>query len=162
MERRVILDLSFPEGQTVNSGIPKKQYLGSPIDLRFSTVDDMSLLIMKKGRGSLIWKRDLKNCYRQFRIDQGDIRKFRYKVDDQIFVGLAILMGLSPRTYMCQRITSAVGYIISNMGFSIMVYIDVEVPELATAAYEATGQLFVTLGQEEKLPKASPPWPRRK
>ncbi len=125
----------------------------------------MSLLIMKKGRGSLIWKRDLKNCYRQFRIHPGDVRKLGYKVDDQIFVDLAILMGLSPGAYMCQWITSAVGYIISNMGFSVMVYIDdfngVEVPELVTAAYEATGQLFVTLGLKEKLPKASPPWSHR-
>ncbi len=48
-DRQVILDLSFPEGRSVNSGIPIKEYLGSAIDLWFSTVDDMSLLIMKKG-----------------------------------------------------------------------------------------------------------------
>ncbi len=53
-------------------------------------------------------------------------------MDNQIFVDLAIPMGSSPEAYMCQWITSAVGYIISNIGFSVMVYIDdfngVEVP----------------------------------
>ncbi len=125
----------------------------------------MSLLIIKKGRGSLIWKRDLKNCHRPFRIDPGDVRKLGYKVDDQILVGLAIPMGLSPGAYMSQRITSAEGYIISNMRLSVMVYLDdfsgVEVPEFVTAAYKATGQLFVRLGLEEKLPKSSPPLSRR-
>ena len=34
-ERRVILDLSFPEGAAVNEGIPKDSYLGTKIDLFF-------------------------------------------------------------------------------------------------------------------------------
>ncbi len=35
IERRVIVDLSFPEGNSVNSGIRKDLYLGEDIRLRF-------------------------------------------------------------------------------------------------------------------------------
>ena len=38
-ERRVILDLSFPRGHSVNDGIPKDSYLGVPGRLHFPTVD---------------------------------------------------------------------------------------------------------------------------
>ncbi len=35
MDRWVILELSFLEDRSVNSGVPQKEYLVSPIDLRF-------------------------------------------------------------------------------------------------------------------------------
>ena len=49
-KRRVILDLSFPSGQSVNEGIPKQQYLGEHIDLKFPSVDALCSLIHKKER----------------------------------------------------------------------------------------------------------------
>ncbi len=102
---------------------------------------------------------------RQFRLDLDNVRKVGYKVDVQIFVDLVISMGLSTGAYMCQHITSAVGYIISNMGFNVMLYVDdfngVEVPRLATVAYKATGQVFISLSLEEKLSQASRLFPRR-
>ena len=38
--RWVIIDLSFPQGQSVNAGIPKDQYLGTPFILKLPTVDN--------------------------------------------------------------------------------------------------------------------------
>ena len=49
-KRRVILDLSFPEGAAVNEGIPKDSYLGNKIDLSFPRVDDLVALIKIKGK----------------------------------------------------------------------------------------------------------------
>jgi hypothetical protein len=41
IERRVILDLSFPEGQSVNEFISKEFYLGKKIELSYPKVDDL-------------------------------------------------------------------------------------------------------------------------
>ena len=40
-ERRVIVDLSWPCGHSVNDGIPSDSYLGEPLVLRFPTIDDI-------------------------------------------------------------------------------------------------------------------------
>ncbi len=38
--RRVISDLSFPEGYSINSGIPKDSYLGTVVNLSYPSVDE--------------------------------------------------------------------------------------------------------------------------
>ena len=73
IERRVIVDLSFPEGLAVNDGISKDLYLGEKVSVHYPTVDDFVRLIKKKGRNCKIFKRDLRRAYRQLVIDPGDI-----------------------------------------------------------------------------------------
>jgi hypothetical protein len=45
-ERRVIVELSFPEGESVNFGILKDDYLGNKISVSYPKVDDFINLIM--------------------------------------------------------------------------------------------------------------------
>ena len=59
IERRVILDLSFPEGQSVNEFISKEFYLGKKIELSYPKVDDLVGIIKEKGPDCLIFKKDL-------------------------------------------------------------------------------------------------------
>ena len=63
--RRVILNLSYPKsGDSVNSHILKDYYLGKTIDLFFPKIDDFVVLIQSKGKGSLMFKLDLRRAYR--------------------------------------------------------------------------------------------------
>jgi len=55
-ERRVIVDLSFPEGESVNFGILKDEYLGNKISVYYPKVDDLIHLIKLKGQGCMIFK----------------------------------------------------------------------------------------------------------
>ena len=73
LERRVIVDLSFPEDTSVNNDILKDQYLGETISVQYPTVDNLIDLIKKKGKGCHLFKRDLKRAYRQIYLDPGDI-----------------------------------------------------------------------------------------
>lgn len=73
LERRVIVDLSFPKDTSVNNGILKDQYLGETISVQYPTVDNLIDLIKKKGKGCHLFKRDLKRAYRQIYLDPGDI-----------------------------------------------------------------------------------------
>lgn len=49
--RRVIVDLSWPVGASVNSSIPRDTYLNVPYKLRLPTVDDLVKLILHHGTG---------------------------------------------------------------------------------------------------------------
>ena len=48
-ERRIILDLSCPDGASVNDGIPDNQYLGEACNLTYPTIDDFIRLINQVG-----------------------------------------------------------------------------------------------------------------
>ena len=68
-ERRVIVDLSWPSGHSVNDGIPSDSYLGAPLSLRYPTIDDIVDAVVTLGRGCYLYKRDLRKAYRQFPVD---------------------------------------------------------------------------------------------
>jgi hypothetical protein len=78
-ERRVIVDLSFPEGESVNFGFLKDEYLGNTISVSYLKVDDLIHLMKLKGQGCMIFKRELKRAYRQLAVDPADIHLLGYK-----------------------------------------------------------------------------------
>ena len=86
LERRVILDLSFPEGSSINEGISKDFYLGSKIDLTFPRVDDLVDLIKLKGKHCHLYKRDLKRAYRQIPIDLSDVPLLGYCFEGRYYL----------------------------------------------------------------------------
>ena len=49
-ERRAIMDLSFPQGKSVNDGINKNEYLGKHVELHYPNVDNFIEIIKEKGR----------------------------------------------------------------------------------------------------------------
>ena len=51
---RVIIDLSWPVGESVNAGIDKDMYLGCQFDLRFPSVDDITDELKTLGKGALL------------------------------------------------------------------------------------------------------------
>ena len=65
-ERRIILDLSWPVGSSINDGIPSGIYLDQEIELVYPTVDLIADRVAAHGSGCLLFKRDLKRAYRQF------------------------------------------------------------------------------------------------
>ncbi|CAC5389407.1 unnamed protein product [Mytilus coruscus] len=71
-ERRVIMDLSFPKGNSVNDCIDKNEYLGNKVDLHYPNMDKLVEIIKKKGPQCHNFKRDLRRAYRQFPLDPKD------------------------------------------------------------------------------------------
>ena len=66
--KRVIIDLSFPDSNSVNDGIVKTD---SP-SYTLPTPLDLADLMSQAGRGAFMWKSDLSRAYRQLRIDPLD------------------------------------------------------------------------------------------
>ena len=77
-QRRLILDLSFPQGQSINDGIDKDLYLGEIDKLVLPSVDLLADQVMKLGKGCKLFKIDLVRGYRQINLDPGCIHWVGY------------------------------------------------------------------------------------
>ena len=160
-ERRIITDLSFPEGNSVNDRISKGQYLGEPINLSYARVDDLVDIIKEKGKGCLLFKRDLRRAYRQIRIDPGDINVLGLSWNSNLYFDLSAVMGMSSSALMCQRTINSVRHVYKKRGYnSVAILDDVASAEVAHKSHEAfveLGSVIKEFGLEEKESKAHPP-----
>lgn len=167
--RRFLLDLSFPKGKGINQGINKDFYQGEEVKLKYPTVDDLVNIIMDLHQKNptqkiLVWKRDLKSCFRQFHLCPGSIHLVGYKFQNQYWYDTVLAMGSSSSAHICQKITDMARYIFEN-------YYQDEVrnflddffsANLETEAYisfENLSSLLQKIGIEENLEKACPPAP---
>lgn len=105
-ERRVILDLSFPEGKSINEGIPRESYLGDPFRLSFPSIDNLVELVKEKGPGCQLFKRDLKRAYRQIPVCPGDVHLLGYRFQGHLVYDRVLPMGMRSSAQMCQRVTN--------------------------------------------------------
>ena len=80
---RLILDLSFPLGRSVNDGIDKNEF-----PVCYAKVDDAIRLIVKKdaGKDALMAKVDIKNAYRIVPIHPDDYYLLGMKWREHYFV----------------------------------------------------------------------------
>jgi hypothetical protein len=124
IDRRIISDLSFPQGSSVNDGIPKGYYLEEEVDLSFPSVDALASRLQVMGPSALMFKKDLQRAYRQFRIDPGDIHLLGYYWQGDLYLDLALAMGIRSAAHLCQRVTSAIKYIYAKTGYVLHNYID--------------------------------------
>jgi hypothetical protein len=163
-DRRVILDLSFPCGASVNASINKDLYLGDKINLSYPSVDDLVELIKVQGRGSLLFKRDLKRAYRQIFVDPIDIPKLGYRWNGELYFDAGLPMGLRSSAYICQRVTNSVSFIMLQRGYKILNYLDdfggVETPAKASLAFSTLKEVLDELGLKESTSKACAPTTR--
>ena len=157
VDRRVIMDLSYPIGHSVNDLISTSEYLGAPMRLRYPSVDDLVKLIKQKGRGCALMKRDLARAFRQFPVDPGDMHVLGFAWEGNLYFDKTLPMGLRSSPLSCQRITNAVRHIFQGRGFDLVNYLDdlvtAEKWEMAEQADEEMGQVLIEGGLVEKPSK---------
>ena len=123
-ERRVIMDLSFPPGDSVNDKIPRDEYLGEDITLKYPGVDALVALIKKKGQGCALMKVDLRRAYKQIHTDPGDWNFLGLRWRGRLMFDRTMPMGLRSAAMCCQRITNAFKYMVEKKGFDLVAYLD--------------------------------------
>ena len=122
---RIILNLSYPfEDGSMNQAIDKDFFLGEQVCLRYPTVEDLVKLIIKKGRGCLLFKWNLRKCYHQIFMDPGFIHLLGFTVDGFIFFDVVLSMGLCIACYICQHITNSLIFIYKRLSFEGIKYLD--------------------------------------
>ena len=71
--RRVIIDLSWPLGESVNAGVPTDKYLGMEFVLTYPLVDNITQEVLRLGKGCKIFKVDISIAFRHIPIDPGEL-----------------------------------------------------------------------------------------
>ena len=155
------MDLSFPKGTAINDSVSKDFYLGENVSLSYPGVDDLVNLIKIKGRGCLLFKKDLRRFYRQIGIDMGDASLVGYSFNGQIYFDKVLSMGLKSAAFIAQRVTNAVKYLCKILNISIENYLDdlagADTPDKALKSFQELGKILEFCGLEEALEKSCPP-----
>ena len=91
VQRRVIIDLSWAKGASVNAGIDKNSYLGTDFLLTFPTIDHIMSEIKKIGPGVHLYKIDC--AFRHVAIDQMDLDLLGLSWDGNAFIDTKLPFG---------------------------------------------------------------------
>lgn len=124
IDRRVIIDLSFPASFDVNSGINIKSVLGRDTTYTLPSISDLITKLQLEGQGAFIWKADLSRAYRQFRIDPVDAPLMCIKFQDQYYIDKCPAFGCRSSSSACQRAANALVYIMAQAGHFSIAYLD--------------------------------------
>ena len=147
--RRIIIDLSWPLGASVNAGIDKNMYLDSNFCLTFPTVDDITAELKKLGRGALLYKVDVTSAFRHIKVDPADYDLLGLEWGGH-YVDTCVPFGTRHGSQIFQRLSDGVRFAMRQKGYVIVDYIDdyvgVGVPSVANASYFALIDLMNDLG----------------
>ena len=167
--RRPVFDATYGEF-SLNNGTPSDQYLGQPLDFTYPKIEDFRRLVILKGKGCFMWKRDLSSFYLQLPLDPVDYPKVSFVWRCHLYFFIGLMFGLCNSGYNAQRTTDAVTWIHHRLGletdveeeFSSINYSDdiggvEEEFERAVQSSVALAGLLKDLGLVESVDKYHPP-----
>ena len=105
-----VIDLSFPSGNSVG-GILKDSFLDAPFHLTLPGLVNFIRMIVKHGPRCFLFKKDLKQAYRQIPVDPIDYQYLGYNWRRKCYFNLVLPFNLHSATMACQCSTNAVAYI---------------------------------------------------
>ena len=162
LNRRIIVNLSYPTGNSVNSGIKRGFYQGKSFTFNLPGINDVITHLSKNNKDSYMWTIDLQRAYRQLRTDPLSIPLLGISFNNKKYVDLAPPFGCRTSAMACARATNAVVYIINKKGYFCLCYLDdflgiESTLEKAIIAYNDTLKLLDYLGLEVSLHKCVSP-----
>ena len=120
--RRVIIYLSFPHGEAVNSNISKEPYLGTDFILTLPSIDTITNKVRKFGKGSLLYKIDISRPFRHVKIDPRDCFLFGLRHKD-FYLDIYLPFGFRHRSKIFQLLSDAIRFIMKSQGHDVINYI---------------------------------------
>lgn len=165
IKRRVITDLSWPLGNSVNDGIPKDKYLGQLSKIKYPTVDQLcrrAVRVQAGVKGSIKgYKADMRRAFRQIPLDPRDWTLMGTFWKGAIFLDKVTVMGCRSAPYACQRVTSMIRHLMADMDHIVFNFVDdfmgIERTAKVQQAAETLKRLLRDLGVSEAEDKAVPP-----
>ena len=158
--RRVIIDLSWPKGYSVNDGVDKSTYMGTDFHLTFPTIDDLTTELVKLGRGAHLYKIDVSRAFRHLPIDPFDYDLLGLYWDG-FYLDKNLPFGTRHGSQFFQRTSDTVRYVMRQGGFDVLNYIDdflgFGVPSVAKQSFDALFDVMLNLGLTISQKKLVPP-----
>ena len=103
---RLIVDLSYPEGGSVNAGIDPNL-----CSLTYKSVDDAVHIIARKGRGTLLAKLDLESAYRMVPVHPDDRHLLGMEWEDSLYIDTVLPFGLRSAPKIFNALADALWWI---------------------------------------------------
>ena len=165
--RRVIVDLSWPLGKSVNDNVCSNSYMGTMFKLKFPTVDDIVDRVKQLNGKCLLYKLDLQRAFRHLKLDPRDINKTGLQFLGNFYIDTAVPFGYRHGSVFMHRVSDSLRCIMHKKGYFITNFIDdligCDPPELAKETFQFLTNLIVKLGlviSQSKLftPQVCIPW----
>ena len=132
---RLITDLSFPPGNSVNEGISPEL-----TSLSYMKVDQIAQKIIQLGRGAQLSKMDIEEAYRMVPIHPDDRHLLGCQSDNQVYIDLSLPFGLRSAPIIFTAVADGLQWIIEQRGAShIAHYLD----DFITVGAPNTDQCYV-------------------
>ena len=117
---RLIVDLSHPEGRSVNDGISSDL-----CTLQYTRVDDVVRQLLQLGPGALMAKLDIKSTYRIVPVHPQDRFLLGMRWNDHIYVDRVLLFGLRSAPKIFSALADALEWIVKDHGVKrLWLYLD--------------------------------------
>lgn len=100
-EFRLIFDLSFPHGSSINDGIPQ-----DCATVAYTSFDAVTSMVRHEGQGSHLVKVDIKSAFRLLPIHPQDFCLLGMKANEKFFVDKCLPFGLSVSCALFEKFSS--------------------------------------------------------
>ena len=159
--RRVILNLSFPAGASLNDAVTREFCDSRPFTLRFPTIDTILDSIRDIQGTPMLAKIDVAKAFRNLRVDPVNAFKFGIKWRNKYYLDVALAFGWVHGSASFQITSGTILHIMKCHDCKIFAYIDdfiiVSQENDARRHYQALFDLFTELGLPMNQDKLSPP-----
>ena len=148
---RVIIDLSFPKGLSVNAGISRDRYLGTPFLLKLPTIDTITNQIKALGKGCMLYKVDISRAFRHVKIEPKDYDLLGLRHLDW-YLDTCLPFGYRHGSSLYQHLSDTVHHIMHRQDYDVINYIDdilgIDLPSRIDASFDDLRLLLPRLGFE--------------
>ena len=159
-KRRIILNLSHPQGASLNDNVDKTNFDNRPFSLKLVTIDDIVQEVLALNR-PLIFKIDVSRAFRNLRVDPVDVLKLGISWDGSYYLDSAIAFGWTHGTCAFQMVADAIAHIMSTGGGKVLPYVDdfvvVAEEDIAQGLFDDLANLFTEVGLPMNPDKIVPP-----
>ena len=110
-KRRVILDLSYPKGYSLNDQVDRDLFDASAFRLKLPLADDIVKEIKKHGDDVTLSKFDVARAFRNLCVDPADAMKLGIRWQDDVYIDAAVMFGWVHGNAAFQCVSDAVTFI---------------------------------------------------
>ena len=153
----VIIDLSYPKGNSVNDFVDRLRFDGAEFTLCFPTIADIADDIMACTDDPVLFNIDVVQAFRNSHVDPADTLKFGIQWQGQLYVDVAILFTWVHSMTAFQLCLDIISFILAKQDVKLHCYVDdfiafVPRPK-AASAFSRTCALLQDLGLPLNLDK---------
>ena len=123
-KRRVILNLSYPKGASLNDAVTRDLFDNKAFTLRFPTIDGILDKIKQAEGPVMLAKIDVARAFRNLRVDPADAFKFGIHWNNKFYLDIVVAFGWVHGSASFQMTSDTILYMMANENSSIFVYID--------------------------------------